>query len=938
MLKGIIMKHRKNLLTFLLFGVLASCGGPSQSGSTTPSLDSSSSAPAIDSQKNLFFKTPGFADCVYVLSYSSLTSDEFAIAGALQGILAQKASELYIQGADGDDGSWFQSCKTRYGFASKNLATVWDAIDQFSSRIKDQKFVVYNSQASGASYSDDSINQAAVIAACEAYLPIPSSLVDKARQHGLAQGEDARNYTTRTVFEKYQNQLNPTFLIHQSPNNYFLRDYGIAGKAICFYASTEDYEVSNEIKKWANTNAPILGWTDNEVDFVSSNSLLSKITYAADFSANLSFYSAASYNTLVQGRAAKNITPEKGKHYAAILMSDGDNVQWMENNFSTSNKYYASPKRGNFPVTWTTSPALYDLAPTILKGLYDKETDNDEFIAGPSGVGYVNPYEYASSSIGEYAAKTASYMKASDLHYVNLLDGVVPDPADRSEVVSPFASQEGIEGGVWDLGDYYMAGGGSITWSNDKPFVSVRESLWMDSNNSTHNKYYGYPERIAQRLNAYTKDYTKIEGYSLVLAHVWSSGTMQGVSRLVSCLSDDVVLLSVPQLLEMIKANVPHTNVDALNDVKPSDFDNKLTPLLSEQYDYATLNNVTANDARVFAFNNATSSLGWHLGNGGEQYDSSAFVDASSAGGASAICLDGSDLQNTADPYPNAWAYNRFALSNDAASDNWLNLHLGGSSGNVDANFRVRVLELRNGTIVSTTLVSPDYATAINEFGYYLHTSSSPGRYAFDLTPFKGKDVIISLEQDDSGEGSGEAIYLYRISIDSTREVAGSRTWWDSEYLFLDWTKSGTVARHSEGVCLEASNGVSSLSDDITITDEMKYLKFYVRMFVRSGTQVDSQPELSFTVNGTQVKPFGVEGMTLTIASDYYRCCAYDLSSYVETKAKVMLSSLKGEHAAIYMAKQDSACTTSEVNSLYSEAQLKEMISKLSAPSFLSAQ
>lgn len=929
--KEAIMKFRKSVLAFLLFGGLVSCGGPLQSSTLISSNDSNSSAPAIDSRKNLFFKTSGFADCVYVLSYSSLTSDEFAIAGALQGILAQKASELYIQGADGDDGSWFHSCKTRYGFASKNLATVWDAIDQFSSRIKDQKFVVYNSQASGASYGDDSINQAAVIAACETYLPIPSSLVSQAQQHGLSQGEDARNYTTRTIFEKYKSQLNPTFLIHQSPSNYFLRDYGIAGKAMCFYATTEDYKISNEIKKWADINAPILGWTDNEVDFVSSNSLLSKITYAADFSANLSFYSAASYRTLAQKRTTKNITPEKGKHYAAILMSDGDNVQWMENNFSTSNKYYASPKRGSFPVTWTTSPALYDLAPDILKSLYEKETDNDDFIAGPSGVGYVNPYEYASPSLGEYAAKTASYMEASDLHYVNLLDGVVPDPEDRSDVVSPFASQEGIEGGVWDLGDYYMAGNGSVTWSHDKPFVSVRESLWLDSNNSDHNKYYGYPERVAQRLNAYTKDYTKIEGYSLVLAHVWSSGTMQGVSRLASCLSDDVVLLSVPQLLEMIKANVPHTNVDALNDVKPSDFDGRLTPLLSEQYDYATLNSEAISDDRVFAFNNANSSLGWKLGNGGEQYDSSRFVDASSGGGASAICLDGSDLQNTTDPYPNAWAYNRFALSNDSARDNWLNLHLGGASGNVDANFRVRVLELSDGKIVSTALVSPDYTAATNEFGYYLHTSSSPGRYAFDLTPFKGKDVILSLEQDDSGEGNGEAIYLYRISIDSAREVAGSRSWWDGEYLFLDWAKSGTVARHSEGVCLEASNGISSLSDDITITSEMKYLKFYVRMFVRSGTQVDTQPELSFTVNGNQVKPFGVEGTTLTIASDYYRCCAYDLSSYVGTKAKVMLSSLKGEHAAIYLAKQDGVCTTSEVNTLYSENQLKEMIANLSA-------
>ena len=82
--------------------------------------------------------------------------------------------------------------------------------------------------------------------------------------------------------------------------------------------------------------------------------------------------------------------PTRAKHKIAFLMSDGDNIQWMYNAFPTQPSWWGSQDRGSVPLGWTLSPGLVELGPVILNYLARTATAKDDFIAAPSGIGYVH--------------------------------------------------------------------------------------------------------------------------------------------------------------------------------------------------------------------------------------------------------------------------------------------------------------------------------------------------------------------------------------------------------------------------------------------------------------------------------------------------------------------------------------------------------------------
>jgi hypothetical protein len=47
----------------------------------------------------------------------------------------------------------------------------------------------------------------------------------------------------------------------------------------------------------------------------------------------------------------------------SVDLADGDNIQWLLNDFATSPNWYGSKRRGEMNLGWTVSPALSQLAP-----------------------------------------------------------------------------------------------------------------------------------------------------------------------------------------------------------------------------------------------------------------------------------------------------------------------------------------------------------------------------------------------------------------------------------------------------------------------------------------------------------------------------------------------------------------------------------------------
>ena len=239
-------------------------------------------------------------------------------------------------------------------------------------------------------------------------------------------------------------------------------------------------------------------------------------------------------------------------------MSDGDNIQWVLNNFATSSEWYGSRRRGDFPVGWGASPALIDTAAPMLSYLYDKMTPQDEFLMQLSGLGYTFPSRWTKEARRKMAEDLARSMGRMDIRYAEILD----DGGFRADVLTDFAAQDGIDGLFYIDYSWYAGLGGEILWLEDKPAVSARYMIWADHPAGG----IGY---IARKLNRLSTDPREEEAYSFLIVHAWSGmkdgelkphgNTMDAIAELISQLDDDVELVTPSVFMERLKANCgPH--------------------------------------------------------------------------------------------------------------------------------------------------------------------------------------------------------------------------------------------------------------------------------------------------------------------------------------------------------------------------------------------
>lgn len=493
-------------------------------------------------------------ESVYVVDGRTLTNDQKVLISSLQGIVAQDTAEIYMI-RDQNSAELLEMMKKNYPqiYFEDVRSSLWDFVGNYAD-IFSGKYILYNSHdQSGVTKYDQTINYATTVAGVEGYIMVSKTMENEAKEHGFILGVDVtEGYTAESIFDAYKNELNNSILFHQTSEKWELRDYAIASKGFCCFLDLDDGSSSDfdeEVFNWLTPNAPVFGWTESELPYVERNSIFGNITIPADWSSNLTFYSSFEHDLAFRQISHATVKPENDKHYMAIIMTDGDNITWFQNTFTSTNyPYYASDCRGNFPVTWTITPSLYYLMPDIIQEIYNTQTRNDEFICSPTGLGYINANVYDKTAFADYAKKTAEYMKNCDQDYITMIDSTVD-----IEKLDVFSQYDAIKGGVVFEGDLYIDhggdGAGTLHWSNGKPFIVPRDALWSGANTI---------EGLAQKVNAYESDYTSIEGYSIIVAHVWSLGELNKVNEFVNLLDDHIKLVTVGQLLDMVTTNIAH--------------------------------------------------------------------------------------------------------------------------------------------------------------------------------------------------------------------------------------------------------------------------------------------------------------------------------------------------------------------------------------------
>lgn len=225
----------------------------------------------------------------------------------------------------------------------------------------------------------------------------------------------------------------------------YLRDYAVANRAMVFWLDPNvpgERALFERIMSETEPPTPYLGWFAQDVagEFAGTELVSSHGVYVvpADWFENMSVHSGVRA-PISKSQRSLTAPPLENKVYVTFVMSEGDNLQYNEHRMR---QLWDDPQRGDVPINWSASPLLADAAPGILSHYQRTATANDLLIAGPSGAGYIYPAPWPADQFDVYAAQTRSYMRATGMDIVYVLNRVdhsdVPLPPDKA---SAYAEQ-----------------------------------------------------------------------------------------------------------------------------------------------------------------------------------------------------------------------------------------------------------------------------------------------------------------------------------------------------------------------------------------------------------------------------------------------------------------------------------------------------------------
>jgi hypothetical protein len=301
-----------------------------------------------------------------------------------------------------------------------------------------------------------------------------------------------------------------------------------------------------------NAHSVLLGWGASEYFTVKRASERQVNVLPSDWVKNLSVYS--NMKAEARQKQALKSAQDAGakKHTLCFVYTDGDNIQWLLNDFLTDRRWFGNENRGQVDIGWTIAPALVELAPTVLKLIYERAANTtngqDYFIAGPSGFGYIYPSFYP--ALEEGAALHNKYMEQADLSIVNLIDS-----AYSIDAVVPFLRQENIDAVFYYDFSYYAAQNGRISFFGGKPIIGARYNLWGGFED---------PVSLAQKINTLPKTTLHETGYTLVPVHNWTH-SVDDILECVALLDSNVQVVAPDAFVQLIKTNLNQQKADLNN-------------------------------------------------------------------------------------------------------------------------------------------------------------------------------------------------------------------------------------------------------------------------------------------------------------------------------------------------------------------------------------
>lgn len=464
------------------------------------------------------------------------STEEMYLFSSLKGVVNKKKPRLcsYEGDASGEGPyTWLQSL----GLTYTEYADKWQLITKYRSELAG--LVVYDPE------QIHTVNLATMLAGSRKALISSPALAAKLTKapYNLPILVDLRGKfrnkleVYENVFDNYWKQTDQRILIGLNPEAHkaALREYATALGSTVIWLDPKKPGESELLNKFLSSmpeGGNFMGWWPEEQPGVERASSYGIATIASDFATNLTMHSGMPRKIVTRPAPPKPAL--KNKIYVGFILSDGDNLQYVEH---MMRKTWNNPDRGSVPIGWTVSPAMLDAMPGALNYYYRSATDNDNLISGPSGYGYAYPNLWPSQKkLAEFVSKTENYNARAGLRVITIWN-TITGGIDTS-VGKTFSNHAPTLLGL----TAQNTGGGLTIYNNSLP------GLALSCNYCTSEK--AMREHIAKASAGWDRSTPR---FLLIQAQPWTNMKPTNFKNVADSLNDDYIVVRPDHLFQLLR-------------------------------------------------------------------------------------------------------------------------------------------------------------------------------------------------------------------------------------------------------------------------------------------------------------------------------------------------------------------------------------------------
>lgn len=352
---------------------------------------------------------------------------------------------------------------------------------------------------------------------------------------GYSMKYDATHKTTLDAWHEFKDKCNNEALVIMPVQTGELREFAIKNNLFVLNLnkkqgdprSGQNVDLLEEVLAWLQPNVPVYGWEQgvSEDQFVARISKSGHPMIPCDWSYNHSLtsllYTERQQPVQAQSFNLKLIDFDKKCNYVSFFLSDGDNIQWMMQDFATS--FYDVPEAIEVKMSYGLPVStLSMMAPAQLHNLMNLRRDECsvlEMLGG--GYYYIDTYSQNNNrndNLKIAAERLAVSMRRYHVGLLGVMAMDVKSAASREAYQAFVDANDRLEGIIALQYSPYAGGGGEVFWVTNKngydiPVITVRYSLW----DRIHERE-GSPDFIASKLEAEAQ----VESFSAICVHAWS--------------------------------------------------------------------------------------------------------------------------------------------------------------------------------------------------------------------------------------------------------------------------------------------------------------------------------------------------------------------------------------------------------------------------------